>query len=148
MSRRLQVLVVTPNVRTGRGTRAWLRAAGYDVCMRTTFSAGVRCLQRDPDLVIADVRLGAFNGLHLAMRAIWTGIPAIVMGFEDGVLRREAAAMGAAYLAGHVDARALLAMVESLASMTLPRVGRSDWAPVPASGVGTPVEPMERGVVH
>jgi DNA-binding response OmpR family regulator len=112
--------------------------------MRSTFSGGARGLQRDPDLIIADVRLGAFNGLHLAMRAIWAGIPAIVMGFEDGVLRREAAAMGAAYLAGRVDARALLAMVESLASMTLPRVGRTDWTPA----LEAPVEPMERSVVH
>ena len=146
MSRRLQVLVVTPNVRAGRGTRASLRAAGYDVSMRTTFSGGVHGLRRDPDLVIADVRLGAFNGLHLAMRAIWNGIPAIVMGFEDGVLRREAAAMGAAYLAGRVDTRALLAMVESLASMTLPRVGRAEWTP--ASALQVSAEPLERRVVH
>ncbi len=146
MSRRLQVLVVTPNVRAGCGTRKSLRAAGYDVSMRTTFYGGVRGLRRDPDLVIADVRLGAFNGLHLAMRAIWAGIPAIVLGFEDGVLRREAAAMGAAYLAGRVDGRALLAMVESLASMTLPRVGRSEWQPAPA--LEAPAEPMERRVVH
>jgi hypothetical protein len=52
--------------------------------------------------------------------------------------------MGAAYLAGRVDARALLAMVESLASMTLPRVGRTDWTPA----LEAPVEPMERSVVH
>jgi len=146
MSRRLQVLVVTPNVRAGCGTRAALRAAGYDVSLRTTFGGGVRGLRRDPDLVVADVRLGAFNGLHLAMRAIWSGIPAIVLGFEDGVLRREAAAMGAAYLAGRVDPRGLLAMVESLASMTLPRVGRTDWAPAPDPEIAS--EPMERRSVH
>jgi hypothetical protein len=114
--------------------------------MRTTLCSATRVLNWQPDLVIADVRLGAFNGLHLAMRAIWAGIPAIVMGFEDGVLRREAAAMGATYLAGRVDARALLALVEIFASMTLPRVGRTDWAPTPA--LEAPAEPLERSVIH
>ncbi|MBA3642022.1 MAG: DUF4055 domain-containing protein [Acidobacteria bacterium] len=65
-----------------------------------------------PDLLIADVRLGAFNGLQL----IATGtarIPTIVVsGFDDAVLQADAKAFGAEYLVKPVSAAALLELIE------------------------------------
>ena len=149
MSRRLQILLVTPNTVAACTTRASLRAAGYDVRVRSTFEGAARCLiRRDPDLVVADVRLGAYNGLHLAMRALWVGVPAIVIGDQDGVLKREAQAMGAAYLTGPVDGRALMALVENLASMALPKVGRLDWAAVPERAPAPATSSDARQVTH
>jgi DNA-binding response OmpR family regulator len=150
MSRRLQILLVTPNVWAACSTRVALRVAGYDVRVRSTFESGARCLVRKkPDLLIADVRLGAFNGLHLAMRSLSIGIPAIVVGGEDAVLKREAGLMGATYLTAPVDGRALMALVESLASMALPKAGHVDWAPATAELAAAPGElPREHGVTH
>ena len=134
MVRRLRVLVVSFSAARARGTRARLRRAGYDVSLATTFSGGRRKLLRVPDLLIADVRMGAFNGLHLAMRALWAGIPSIVIGPHDCVLQREASSLGTRYLSGDVDAYAMLALVEDLASMRLARV----TCVGPAAGVDLP----------
>lgn len=47
-----------------------LHAAGYRVSAASTFDEARRLLaNRSPDLVIADERLGAFNGLHVIVRA-------------------------------------------------------------------------------
>ncbi len=76
---------------------------------------------KTPDLVIAEVRLGAFNGLHVAMRALWAGIPAIVMGPDDRVLRREARSMGISYVTPDVHEQAMAALVDNLVTMRLAR---------------------------
>jgi DNA-binding response OmpR family regulator len=127
MTRRLHVLIVTPDCMAARATRDWLRTAGYDVTVKATFAGGCRRLRREPDLLIADVRLRAFNGLHLAMRARWAGIPSIVVGPNDPVLRKEAHCIGTSYICGPVDGRSLAALVETLASMRLARSSRLEW---------------------
>lgn len=109
-------------------TSALLRGAGYEVRLRSTLSGGTRALDWRPDLIIADVKLGAFNGLQLAMRASWTGVPAVVIGGVDRVLKREAQALGATYVGGTIGGDSMLALVESLASLaTLRRAGRLEW---------------------
>jgi DNA-binding NtrC family response regulator len=54
-----------------------------------------------PDVLITDVRLGAFNGLQLALKCKLEhpSMVAVVMtGFDDPVLRRDAETSGAHYL--------------------------------------------------
>jgi len=47
-----------------------LNAAGYRASGASTFEEATRALaDRAPDLVIADERLGAYNGLHVILRA-------------------------------------------------------------------------------
>ena len=47
-----------------------LNAAGYRARGASTFEEATRALaDRAPDLVIADERLGAYNGLHVILRA-------------------------------------------------------------------------------
>ena len=52
-----------------------------------------------PSVLIAEVRLGDYNGLHLALRAKAGSIPALVLGNPDPVLEREAERLGVVYLA-------------------------------------------------
>jgi DNA-binding response OmpR family regulator len=65
-----QILVVS-NDRGGLADMlSVLNAAGYSASGASTFEEAKRFLaDRSPDLVIADERLGAFNGLHIIMRA-------------------------------------------------------------------------------
>jgi DNA-binding response OmpR family regulator len=134
VARRLHVLVVSQELEAARATASWLRAAGYEATIRSTFASGRLELRQAPDLVIADVHLGAFNGLHLAMRAQSEGIPSIVLGPDDPVLAKDARLLGSSYITGPVGQHALLALVENLASMVLPRSHAVQWgAPAPAT---------------
>jgi DNA-binding NtrC family response regulator len=58
-----------------------LNAAGYETSGASTFEEAREMMAyRSPDLVIADQRLGAFNGLHLivSVRASHPGVSGIV----------------------------------------------------------------------
>ena len=64
-----------------------------------------------PDIVITDVRLGAFNGLQLAIlaRAVRPDARVVVFsGFDDPVLKEEARRIGAAYLVKPVSGQELV----------------------------------------
>jgi two-component system response regulator GlrR len=68
------------------------------------------------DALITDVRLGAFNGLQLAVMAkdMHPGIRVIVFsGFDDPVLRADAEQIGAAYLVKPVASSELVKLLES-----------------------------------
>lgn len=68
------------------------------------------------DVLITDVRLGAFNGLQLAVIAhgLWPSIRVVVFsGFDDPVLRAEAEHMGATYLVKPVTSTELLTLVRA-----------------------------------
>src|SRR6476659_4925670 len=96
---RARVLVVDDDEGYLAGIKELLEGAGYEMLVANTFEEGKRVLQDNaPDLMIVDVRLGAFNGLQL----ISTGqvrIPAVVVtGFDDPVLRADAQTFGASYL--------------------------------------------------
>lgn len=127
MKRRLRVLVVMSDTETASTTRNWVEARGYDTGVCPGFMAACTELERTPDLVIAELRLGAFNGLHVAMRALWDGIPAIVLGPDDPVLRKEARAMGISYVTPDVNEQALAALVDSLVTLRLQRTATADW---------------------
>src|SRR6476619_5536155 len=77
-----------------------------------TFEEGIRALRVDtPDLLIADVRLGAFNGLQLLVSSP-RSVPAIVItGFADPVLESDARQHGADYVLKPVTPSVLLDMV-------------------------------------
>ena len=65
---REQVVVVSSDVARLRGLLNILSGAGYRARGAGTFEDAKRLLRRTvPELVIADERLGDFNGLHLAV---------------------------------------------------------------------------------
>lgn len=80
----------------------WLTAAGYDVAPFDRFEPARHYLKTEtPDIIVTDVRLGAFNGLHLVVLAKMEHpdiMTLVLTAFEDPVLRTEAANLGATYL--------------------------------------------------
>lgn len=95
----------------------FLADSGFDVVPCSTFEDAKReiALLR-PDIVVTDVRLGAFNGLQLALlaRDVREDVRIVVFsGFDDPVLKEEARRLGAIYLVKPVTGHSL---VEALVS--------------------------------
>jgi DNA-binding NtrC family response regulator len=86
--------------------------AGEDVVAHGSFEQARKALQSTHfDALITDVRLGAFNGLQLAVisRDTYPDIRLIVFsGFDDPVLRTEAEHVGATYIVKPVTGTRLL----------------------------------------
>jgi two-component system, NtrC family, nitrogen regulation response regulator GlnG len=82
--------------------RKWLTDAGHRVATCDRFETAKRQLADSvPDVLLTDVRLGAFNGLQLVIlaRERGRGTVALVMsGFDHSALRKEALQCGASYL--------------------------------------------------
>jgi DNA-binding response OmpR family regulator len=112
---------------------AWL-GVGFDLTIVTTFEAAKAQLSLKPELVIADVKLGAYNGLQVAARARMMGTATIVTGPADAVLRRDALQFGAVYLESGLCESPLVATVRRLLGMEPepcprpePAQDRTDW---------------------
>ena len=107
-----RVLIVDDDAATRVGLAELLTAAGYDTRAAASFEEGLRALRTEtPDLLIADVRLGAFNGLQLLVSSP-RQIPAIIItGFADPVLESDARQHGAEYVLKPVSPTVLLEMV-------------------------------------
>ncbi len=88
------------------------RDAGEDVVAHGSFEEARKALRTTSfDALITDVRLGAFNGLQLAVMArdAHPEIRLIVFsGFDDPVLRSDAEHIGAVYLVKPVTSSQLL----------------------------------------
>ncbi len=107
-----KILLVDDDAATRAGLLELLIGAGYETRAVATFEEGIRALRVDtPDLLIADVRLGAFNGLQLLVSSP-RSVPAIVItGFADPVLESDARQHGADYVLKPVTPSVLLDMV-------------------------------------
>ncbi len=88
------------------------REAGLEVLPCATFEEGREALRKQSfDALLTDVRLGAFNGLQLAVvaRDLHPEIRIIIYsGFDDPVLRAEAERIDATYLVKPVPFGALI----------------------------------------
>lgn len=95
--------------------RAMAESGQRDVVALGSFTEAKRALHTQRfDVLITDVRLGAFNGLQLAVlaRDLHPGIQLIVFsGFDDPVLREEAHALGAQYLVKPVTSTYLIQLI-------------------------------------
>jgi DNA-binding response OmpR family regulator len=94
-----------------------LTAAGHHVVSCRCFEDGKRYLQREtPHAIVTELRLGAFNGLHLILLARQKApdIAAVVYsGSEDSGIRLDAASGGACYLDKETLPGSLLAHLSS-----------------------------------
>jgi two-component system, response regulator YesN len=101
----------------------FLSDSGFQVVPCSTFEDAKREIGvLRPDILITDVRLGAFNGLQLALlaRDVRSDVRVVVFsGFDDTVLKEEAKRIGATYLVKPVSGHTLL---EELAATS----GRND----------------------
>jgi DNA-binding NtrC family response regulator len=87
------VVATTPSLATKLASS--VRAAGHQPVLLSSFAAARRHLdeQPRPDLLISEIKLCEYNGLHLAVRGLTAGIPAIVVG--DKSFERDAEQLGA-----------------------------------------------------
>jgi DNA-binding response OmpR family regulator len=96
------VLVVESDPVKLRQTVSVLRSFGYRVSAASRFEDGKRMLaSTPPDLLITSVKLGAYNGLHLIVRAHYEHpdmVAILTNEAPDSVLQSEAERQHATYL--------------------------------------------------
>jgi DNA-binding NtrC family response regulator len=107
-----KILIVDDDVALLDGLEKAFSAAGENATASSSFEGARQILRTEEyDVLITDVRLGAFNGLQLALlaRDIYPAITLIVFsGFDDPVLRAEAERAGAVYVVKPVSAATLI----------------------------------------
>jgi DNA-binding response OmpR family regulator len=115
-----KILVVDDDRATRVGLVALLESEGYDVVGADNLKAARRVMSEEsPDLLITDVRLGEFNGLHLAA-ANRRKVPIIVVtGYPDPVLEETAKDFDAEFLLKPIKPSELLALVERKLAATV-----------------------------
>jgi DNA-binding NtrC family response regulator len=128
MSSGQRVLLVAPTPALAKNLFAWLTEGGYDVALVTSFASAKVELQSSPHLLISEIRLGEYNGLHLATRAQSQDIPSVVIGHADPVLERDAQQMGVTYMHADVDRECLLVLAEHLTADARERAARAAQA--------------------
>ncbi len=135
-----KVLIVDDDKTTREGLAEFLEEAGYEAVAVGTFEDATRVLRTSPpDLLIADVRLGPFNGLQLVISSPQP-IPAIIItGFADPVLESDARRRGADYVLKPVSPSRLLDLVAQKLAAARPAFGTPRrWERKPVIG-GLPI---------
>ena len=90
-----------------------LQRAGYGVVVADGVKAGMQVLEKTSvDLLIADVRLGAANGLQLIAMSRHSMPTIAITGFADPVIEAQARQFGAMLLLKPFTSASLLALVE------------------------------------
>jgi two-component system response regulator YesN len=119
-----RVLVVDDEERIRNGLSELLEGAGFICTAVATFHEALDILRtRPPDLLITDIRLRDYNGLHLVLIGRSRAIPAIVItGFPDDVLASAARRQGAAYLVKPVNPNTLVERARQLLANSEPCV--------------------------
>ena len=106
MTAHSRTLVVAPTPDIAQNLVGWLASRGHDVLLLTDFAVARQEIDaRPPRLLVTELRLGAFNGLHLTLRARarCPGVSAIVVGEADCGLQGEARQQHIKYLVRPFD---------------------------------------------
>lgn len=113
-----QVLVVDDDETALAGLLELLRDAGHQATGAATFDAARRLLDVGHyDLLIADIRLRSYNGLHLVRlsRLLHPEMAIILMtGYPERSMEFEASRYGAVYMEKPIDPRQFMRAVERL----------------------------------
>ena len=108
----MRVLLVDDNPAYLLGCLIVLMHAGHQVVGCGSFEQARRYMDQGAfDVLITDVRLGAYNGLQLVIRAPSTTMKIAMSAFGDPALRREAAQAGARFVEKPSDCTALAALL-------------------------------------
>jgi DNA-binding response OmpR family regulator len=91
-----RVLLVSPSLLLVKGLGPDTRHAGYRVMVARTFESAKSQLYGATALLVTELKLGAYNGLHLALRCRASGIPAIVV--ADKTFEQEVEQAGAFWM--------------------------------------------------
>jgi len=95
-------LVVEPVLTSLLAILSTLASLGFDVLVAESFKDAKGALRAArPSLLVTDIRLHEYNGLHLVLRGqtMWPGLPALVTSpTDDPVLRAEAARLDSTFV--------------------------------------------------
>jgi CheY-like chemotaxis protein len=120
-----QILLVESEPDASASIGQLLASGGHTVTAVKSFEAASLPASRSrPDLLVTAVRLGRFNGLHLAVRfrADYPGLPIVVIGDETEVgLPAEARQLQARFLPRSTAPERMLAFIDDLLSGRMPR---------------------------
>jgi DNA-binding NtrC family response regulator len=112
------VLIVEDDPATLDGLAAYVHSAGFSVIPAPSYTEARRLMPfARPDVVVADVRLGEYNGLQLLVQARALDPPPAVIvtsGFQDPVLVAEAERLGAVFLLKPINPERLLGLITTL----------------------------------
>ncbi len=112
---RTKVLVVDVDATIVHSLAGALREAGYSALEATSFADAKRLLVTEsPQVLVADVRLGQFNGLQLLMRAKEERpdtAAVITCAFPDVVLEAETRRFGGVFLLKPLDPQQVLTAI-------------------------------------
>jgi DNA-binding response OmpR family regulator len=112
-----KILIVDDDEPTRAGLAMLLVDAGFETVTAGTVPSAIKLLSDEhPDLLLVDIRLDQYNGLHLvAMRR--EPIPAVVLtGFADPAIEADARRLGAEFLLKPIAPSVLVAIVKRLLS--------------------------------
>lgn len=113
-----KILIVDDTIATLGALAELLTAAGFAVATAADFEEAKRKVENEaPDLLIVDIRLGPYNGLHLVVRErlAHPERPVIMTtGFPDALLEAEARRYGAEFLEKPIRSSDLIALVKKL----------------------------------
>ena len=155
-TQRRKILAVAPTLTLANDLRVWFSDAGYELTLATTFADGKAHLRTAPDVVITELRLGSYNGLHLVLYAEAAGIPTVVIGEADSVLEADAERLGALFVrVEEVSREKMLPDVESLLSKAAWKRAEREFGELPStSEVASSLEwvvaaaPRHKSAVH
>src|SRR5262249_39644967 len=112
------ILLVDADQKALKRTERLLSEAGHLVAAVSSFKEAKKLLHSvSPDLLIADVRLEAFNGLHLAVHTRQTHphLPVLIThAWVDSVLENEAKRQNASFIVKPLENPDFLPTVDSL----------------------------------
>ena len=147
MARRT-ALVVSRDGRSAAKLCARIRNIGHDALFVPTYATAKALLQTGIDLLITDVKLGDYNGVHLALRAQSLDVPTIVVGPKDAVLQRDAVSVGATYVAGQLEQELLEERLSPLADDPADPSAEQPCAPMQTVAVPSPADMLWRFFVQ
>lgn len=119
-----RILLVEPDPVSAALIEQVLVEGGHQVTAVPSFEAASMPTARvKPDLLIAAVRLGRYNGLHLAIRfrAGYPGLPIIVIGDDEVGLAAEAMQLRARFVPRSIPPGQFLDFIDQLMSGRAPR---------------------------
>jgi FixJ family two-component response regulator len=112
-----RVLIVDDDREVIDTMRDILEAEGFQTLGATTFDDGRRLLDTEPrpHVLIADVRLGRYNGLQLVLSRHASTAAIVISGHWDRTIEDEARRLGAIFLLKPVPSARLVEMVRQAA---------------------------------
>ena len=111
-----RILVVNTDPYDRLQLESTLLGHGYTVVSASSFKQASSLLEEIPvDLVVTSLQLGAFNGLHLAVRSQWSDprrVVIVTVDVDDLTVRDQAEALGVRYVVRPLENAEFLACVE------------------------------------